>query len=118
MNRLEAAFVHRDRSNHVAVNGENAWFEMIAERATALYPRMRRPRGERFSAPESGRGYKAEEVDDLLDRLAKYFDQQVDIQADDIRTIVFSPAKGKKAYAEGPVDAYLGRAIEVLLAVE
>nr|WP_034284993.1 DivIVA domain-containing protein [Schaalia suimastitidis] len=118
MNRLEAAFVQRDRSDHVAVNGEAAWFEKIADRATTLYPRLRRPRGERFARPQSGRGYDAEAVDDLLDQLAAYFDDRGDITVDDIRHAIFRPARGKKAYAEGPVDAYLGRATEILLAVD
>ncbi|WP_165217958.1 DivIVA domain-containing protein [Schaalia sp. ZJ1691] len=118
MNRLEAAFVQRDRADHIAVNGESAWYDRIADRATTLYPRLQRPRGERFSHPESGRGYDKSAVDDLLDRLAGYFDDRNDISVQDIRRAVFPPARGKKAYVEGPVDAYLGRAIEILLAVD
>lgn len=117
MCRLEAAFVERDRSDHVAVNGEKAWFDMVADRATTLYPRLLRPRGERFAHPKRGRGYDAEAVDDLLDRLAAYFDDRGDITVDEIRHAVFRPMRGRKAYDEGPVDAYLGRAIEILLAV-
>lgn len=117
MNRLEAAFVQRDRADHIAVNGEGAWYERVADRATTLYPRLLRPRGDRFAHPEHGRGYEAEAVDDLLDRLADYFDDHADIAVDDVRHSVFQPAKGRKAYAEGPVDAYLGRAVEILLAV-
>lgn len=117
MNRLEGAFVQRDRSDHIAVNGEAAWYERVADRATTLYPRLLRPRGQRFSHPERGRGYDAEQVDDLLDRLADYFDDRADITADDIRHAIFQPRKGRRAYSEGPVDAYLGRAVEILLAV-
>ncbi|MDC4232968.1 DivIVA domain-containing protein [Actinomyces sp. B33] len=118
MNRLEAAFVQRDRADHVAVNGESAWYDRVADRATTLYPRLQRPRGERFAHPQSGRGYAIDEVDDLLERLAAYFDDRGDITADEIRQAVFQSARGSKAYAEGPVDAYLGRAIEILLAVD
>ncbi len=118
MNRLEAAFVQRDRADHVAVNGESAWLEKVADRATTLYERLLRPRGERFANPESGRGYDKTEVDDLLDRLAAYFDAGEPLGVDEVRFSVFRPARGKKAYAEGPVDAYLGRAVEILLAVE
>ncbi len=117
MNRLEAAFVQRDRADHIAVNGEPAWYERVADRATTLYPRLLRPRGDRFSHPERGRGYDADEVDDLLDRLADYFDDRGEITVDDIRRAIFQPAKGSKAYMEGAVDAYLGRAVEILLAV-
>ncbi|WP_022868423.1 DivIVA domain-containing protein [Schaalia vaccimaxillae] len=118
MNRLEAAFVQRDRADHVAVNGESAWYERVADRATTLYPRLQRPRGERFAEPESGRGYEKSAVDNLLDRLAAYFDDSADITVDEVRHSVFKAARGKKAYAEGPVDAYLGRAVEILLAVD
>lgn len=117
MNRLEAAFVQRDRADHIAVNGESAWYEKVADRATTLYPRLQRPRTERFSHPESGQGYDMAEVDDLLDRIAGYFDDRNELNADEIRQAVFKPAKGKKAYVEGTVDAYLGRVVEILLAV-
>ena len=74
--------------------------------------------GERFSHPTSGRGYACDEVDDLLDRIAAYFDEAGELTAEEIRTATFRPKRGKKAYAEGPVDAYLGRAVEILLAVD
>ena len=118
MNRLEAAFVNRDRADSVAAEGEAAWYDRVADRATTLYPRLQRPRGERFSHPTSGRGYACDEVDDLLDRIAAYFDEAGELTADEIRTATFRPKRGKKAYAEGPVDAYLGRAVEILLAVD
>ena len=55
MNRLEAAFVNRDRADSVAADGEAAWYDRVADRATTLYPRLQRPRGESFSHPTSGR---------------------------------------------------------------
>ena len=118
MNRLEAAFVKRDRADSVAAEGEAAWYDRVADRATTLYPRLQRPRGERFAHPSRGRGYDCEAVDDLLDRIAAYFDEAGELTADEIRTATFRAKRGKKAYAEGPVDAYLGRAIEILLAVD
>ena len=39
------------------------------------------------------------------------------MSVDDVRLAVFQPARGKKGYTEGTVDAYLGRAVEILLAV-
>ena len=101
-----------------AAMGEAAWYDRVADRATTLYPRLQRPRGERFAHPESGRGYRMDEVDDLLDRLAAYFDDGEPLSADDVRQATFRPARGKKAYAEGPVDAFLGRAVDILLAVD
>ena len=118
MNRLEAAFVNRDRADSIAAEGEAVWYDRVADRATTLYPRLQRPRGERFAHPTSGRGYSCEEVDDLLDRIAAYFDEAGELTADEIRLSTFRPKRGKKAYMEGPVDAYLGRAVEILLAVD
>ena len=43
MNRLEAAFVKRDRADSVAAEGEAAWYDRVADRATTLYPRLQRP---------------------------------------------------------------------------
>ena len=53
-----------------------------------------------------------------MDRIAAYFDEAAELTADEIRHVTFRPKRGKKAYAEGPVDAYLGRAVEILLAVD
>ncbi|MDI9588609.1 MAG: DivIVA domain-containing protein [Acidobacteriota bacterium] len=119
LDRLEAAFVSRDRAAHVAVNGEEAWLDHVADRATTLYPRLIRPVGERFAHPEPGEpGYRIKEVDAFLDRLARFFDDEEALRADDVRRVVFPPAKGEDAYVEGTVDAYLARVVEILLAVE
>jgi len=118
MNRLEAAFVNRDRADSVAAEGEAAWYDRVADRATTLYPRLQRPRGDRAAPPPPPPRYSCEEVDDLLDRIAAYFDEAGELTADEIRLSTFRPKRGKKAYMEGPVDAYLGRAVEILLAVD
>lgn len=118
LDRLETAFVQRDRSEFVSRNSQDAWMEQVAERATSLYPRLVRPRGERFAPPERGRGYQREAVDDLLDQLVAYFDEGAELSAADLRSATFPAASRSSAYAEGPVDAYLDRAIEILLAVE
>ncbi len=118
LDRLEAAFVKRDRADHVAVNGQQAWLDRVASRATTLYPRLLRPAGERFDHPASGKGYDAEQVDQFLDRIASFFDDGEVLTADQIRGVTFKHARGTKAYEEGVVDAYLNRAIEILLSVE
>lgn len=119
LNRLEAAFMQRDKMDYIAVNGEAAWYEQVAERATSLYPRLLRPAGERFSAPPRGeKGYNAAEVDAMLDRITLYFDQDQPLALAEVRFALFSPAKGEAAYREDQVDAYLGRVVEVLLAAQ
>ena len=106
------------KSRGYDIEAVDGWYDRVADRATTLYPRLQRPRGERFLHPTSGRGYACDEVDDLLDRIAAYFDEAGQLTADEIRTATFRPKRGNKAYAEGPVDAYLGRAVEILLAVD
>jgi len=119
LDRLEAAFIARARSQYISYYGEPAWHAMLADRARTLYPRLSRKPGERFAPPPKGMaGYKASEVDALCDRLTQFFDHDTPITAAQIRTAAFSHAKGKNAYAEAPVDAFFARAIEVLLGVE
>ena len=75
LDRLEAAFAARVREQYVRAHGQDAWMQVLAERAQVLYPRLRRPRGERFRHPDGGKkGYSAAEVDQLLDRLIGFFD--------------------------------------------
>ncbi|WP_434056317.1 DivIVA domain-containing protein [Georgenia wangjunii] len=118
LDRLEAALVQRRREDFIAAHGQRAWMDRTAELATSLYPRLVRPAGERFAAPERGRGYAATAVDDILDRLVEYFDAGGDLTAAELRDATFPTARTRHAYAEGPVDAFIDRAVEVLLAVE
>ena len=113
LSRLESAFIQRDRADYIAKHGESAWFSKIADEATVLYPRLLRPAGDRFDHPEDrGIGYDCDEVDALLDRLAAFFDDQGSLSESDLRF-----ARGENAYVEAQVDAYLGKAMYVLLAV-
>ncbi len=117
LNRLEAAFVQRDKIDFISVNGESQWHAKVAEDATALYPRLLRPDGERFSRPPKGeKGYKADQVDALLKRITAYFDSNEPLTASNVRLALFDQAKGDSAYREDQVDAYLGRTIQILLA--
>ena len=119
MDRLEAAFVARERADFINAYGPQAWMSRLAERAQTLYPRLNRPDAQRFALAKRGAvGYDIGEVDALCKRLIAYFDQTAPITAEQVRTVVFTNRKGAKAYAEGPVDAFLARAVEVLLGVE
>lgn len=116
LDRLEAAFAQRVREQYVRAHGHDAWMRVLAERAQVLYPRLRRPHGERFRHPDRGKkGYSAAEVDALLDRLIAFFDTGAPVTADDLRTATFASKGGKKAYDERTVDVYLARAIDILL---
>jgi DivIVA domain-containing protein len=119
LDRLEAAFVARAREQFIARNGQTAWMAELADSARTLYGRLTRPDGERF-AP-AGRGepaYDPADVDALCRRLVAYFDHGQPLTAQEIRSATFGRRRGAAGYAEGPVDAFCDRAVEVLLGVE
>jgi DivIVA domain-containing protein len=119
LDRLEAAFIARERAEFVARHGQDAWMARMAELARSLYPRLTRGDGKRFASAEAFRsGYDKDEVDALCRRLIAYFDKGQPLTSKDIRSAAFRRRRGSAAYAEGPVDAFLSRATEVLLGVE
>ena len=119
LDRLEQAFVARERTAFVSTHGQQAWLEHLAERARTLYGRLARPDGERFAPAERRtQGYDPDEVDDVCGRLIDYFDHGHALSSAELRQVTFSRRKGRDGYAEGPVDAFLERAVEVLLGVE
>ncbi|MDR1633469.1 MAG: DivIVA domain-containing protein [Bifidobacteriaceae bacterium] len=119
LDRLDNAFTRKQRAEFIAENGQQAWLDRIVERATTLYDRLGRSDGQKFAPPERGQlGYDRDQVDALAHRLADYFNNGAPLTSSDVRHAVFTPVRGKRGYAMGPVDAYLDRALEVILAAE
>ena len=119
LDRLEAAFVARERSEYVGQHGQEAWMARMAELARTLYPRLTRGDGKRFAtAPGLRSGYDVTEVDALCHRLIAYFDKGQPLTSREVSAAAFRRRRGSRAYAEAPVDAFLARAAEVLLGVE
>lgn len=117
LDRLEQAFIQQRRAAVMSTSGSDDWMNRAADMAKTLYPRMLRPEGERF-AEADGRGYHRDDVDECVDQLARYFDGETEMSANDVRSAAFRVARGSKAYDFATVDAYLDRAVQVLLAVE
>jgi len=118
LDRLEVAFSARVRERFVREKGQDAWMQELAGRAQTLYPRLRRPAKERFAAPKRFHGgYDREQVDAMLDRLTAFFDQGQPVTADDVRAVIFARKRSGAAYEERVVDAYLARAVDILLGV-
>ena len=118
LDRLEIAFATRTRETFVRTHGQEAWMQDLAQRAQVLYPRLRRPKGERFAHPGFiSRGYSASEVDKVIGRVTAFFDRGEPLTAQQIRMVAFSQATGKRAYDEGTVDAFLARTVDILLGV-
>lgn len=119
LDRLEAAFVAKERTEYVAEHGQAAWMARLAEQARTLYGRLSRPAGEKFVPGRRGHwSYDADDVDALCGRLVNYFDRGETITSTEIREAKFRRRRGRDGYAEAPVDAFFTRAIEVLLGVE
>jgi DivIVA domain-containing protein len=119
MDRLERAFVTRQRTDYVAAHGQQAWMDHLASQARTLYGRLTRPDGERFAPAARGQqGYLPEDVDALCHRLVDYFDNGASLTSDEIRSVTFRRARGAKGYGEAAVDAFCDRAVEVLTGVE
>ncbi|WP_436968575.1 DivIVA domain-containing protein [Demequina lignilytica] len=119
LDRLELAFVGRQRDAFVRQHGKDAWMQELASRAQTLYPRLRRPAGERFAHPSGmGRGYRASDVDELLARVTSFFDRGAPLTADEVRSATFKSGRGSRAYDEPTVDAFLARMVDILLGVD
>ncbi|WP_216378888.1 DivIVA domain-containing protein [Arcanobacterium phocae] len=117
LDRLERAFIQRRRAARVREEGEDRWLRSTYDRATSLYPRLRRPAGQRFAHPEKS-GYSSADVDALMDRIIAFFDSAEPITSQEVRNTTFSSAKNEKAYEEKVVDVFLDRVISVLMSVE
>ena len=116
LDRLEVAFSTRVREQYVRSHGQDAWMQLLAERAQALYPRLRRPAGERFRRPGGlAKGYAVAEVDEILDRLTAFFDRGAPVTAEELRGVIFARKRGKKAYDERTVDVFIARAVDILM---
>lgn len=117
LDRLELAFIQRRRAKVMNTAGEDAWLEATYEQASSLYPRMLRPLNARF-VDADGVGYEKAAVDEFVNKIAAYFDGKEQLTSKEVRSITFPRAKGAKAYQEAVVDAYLDRAVSILVAVE
>ncbi|GAB3842238.1 DivIVA domain-containing protein [Nesterenkonia populi] len=118
LDRLEDAFASAERDRYIAAHGEDAWYELLAERAEPLRRRLERPAGQRFREPDAGpAGYRKTEVDELAHRLEQYLDGENPMSVDEIRTVTFAAASGGSAYDEAQVDAFLDRMTEIMASV-
>lgn len=118
LDRLETAFATRVRENYVRAHGQEAWMKDLADRAQILYPRLRRPKGQKFAPPPGLHGgYDRRQVDAMLARITAFFDGGEQLTADDVRSATFTHRGKGKAYSERVVDAYLARTVDILLGV-
>jgi DivIVA domain-containing protein len=83
-----------------------------------LRARLDRPHGDRFPrAAALTAAYDIQAVDELCDQLAEYFDGQLAMSPDQVRTISFRGRRGSRGYAEASVDRYLDQVVEIMTQV-
>lgn len=119
MDRLEDAFAERERKRGVKRAGEQGWLEDVRERAQMLTPRLRRADGQRFPCARGWEvSYDPSDVDRLCRRLSGYLSAGEPLSVDEVRRAVFRSRRGSRGYREAPVDAFLDRVVEVMVAVD
>lgn len=119
LDRLEDAFAKQARDRLIAQSGQDAWVSELTRVAASLRGRLARPAGERFDSPARGiLGYQIKQVDQLCERVNAYFTQGAAMSVDEVRRVLFRTAKGKKAYDEDQVDAFIDRVVEVMASVD
>lgn len=119
LDRLEDAFAGAERDRYIEEHGEDAWYELLDERAEPLRGRLERSDGRRFREPahSSALGYRKEQIDELCRQLEQYLDGENPMSVDEIRTITFAGAHGSSGYDEAQVDAFLDKMTEIMASV-
>jgi DivIVA domain-containing protein len=119
LDRLEDELAQRERDAGVQRLGRQAWLAEATSGAQALRNRLARPDGERFPRGQGLElGYSRADVDALCHQLAAYFAAGEAVPAEEVRAAVFRSALGSRGYREGPVDVFLDRVVEVLIAAQ
>lgn len=116
LERLEDAFVSRERDTNRSRVGDAEWFNLARRNAKDIIDRLARPDGQRFRrAGLLGDGYDRKQVDEFSERLSDYFLKAVPLSVEDVRIVAFRPKMN--GYREDQVDFFLDSVVEVMLAV-
>lgn len=119
LDAAEEALAAAERERFLRARGPEAWQEHLDGLVQLLRGRLDRPRTQRFRHPSRprARGYSAAHVDVLCERLGARLDGSAALGPDELRRAVFPLAHGERSYEEQQVDAFLDRAVELLLAL-
>lgn len=117
LTRIEDAFARREREALVARMGVDAWLARTRRDAQTILDRLRRPARRRFDRTGAlTYGYRVDEVDFVMDKLARYLETGSGATPAQVRGVAFRMQRG--GYREVQVDAVLDGVVEVMLAVE
>lgn len=119
LDAAEDALAAAEREQVLRGRGPLAWQEHLDALTRLLRGRIDRPRTQRFRHPPRSRvaGYSAAHVDVLCERLGARLAGAGPLEPAALRGAVFPPAHGERAYEEQQVDAFVDRAVQLLLAL-
>jgi DivIVA domain-containing protein len=118
LDRIEDDAGRRERDAQQTRLGSRGFYDHITGHARTLRARLDRPHGDRFPrAAALTASYDVGAVDDLCDQLADYFDGQLAMAPDQVRTISFRSRRGSRGYAEASVDRYLDQVVDIMTQV-
>lgn len=116
LSRIEDAFAAREREHALSHAGARAWVGESRKLGQEILDRLTRPRRGRFTRTSVLRyGYRIDEVDMVVDRIARFLETGEGVSVEQIRTVAFRMQRG--GYNEAQVDAVLDAVVEVMLAV-
>ncbi|MFI7484249.1 DivIVA domain-containing protein [Kocuria sp. M1R5S2] len=115
----EDALAAAEHEQVLRTGGPAAWRRHVEGLEELVRGRLARPRTQRFRHPSRtrARGYSVAHVDVLCERLTERLDDGAALDAAELRHAVFPSAQGELGYEEHQVDAFLDRAVELLLAL-
>jgi DivIVA domain-containing protein len=118
LDAAEESLAAAERERCLRARGPEAWQEHLDALTRLLRNRLDRPRTQRFRRPSRPRaqGYSAAHVDVLCERLGARLVGAAPLEPAELRRAVFPPAQGERSYEEQQVDAFLDRAVQLLLA--
>jgi len=118
LDRLEDECGRRERDADQTRLGSRGFYDLVTSHARVLRARLDRPHGDRFPrAAALTAAYDVQAVDELCDQLAEYFDGQLAMAPDQVRTISFRGRRGTRGYAEASVDRFLDQVVEIMTQV-
>jgi DivIVA domain-containing protein len=116
LGRVEDAFAARARGDAISTGTGSIWVAQSRASAQTILDRISSPRGERFARVAwPKRGYRPDEVDVVVEKLAAYFADGRPVTVEQVRSVAFR--RQRHGYREAQVDSMLDTAVDVILAL-
>ncbi|GAB3673887.1 DivIVA domain-containing protein [Angustibacter aerolatus] len=115
LDRLEDIAAGEERDQARTALGERKFVGDVTSQAQVLRARLARPHGDRFARGSFlAHAYDVEQVDELCDLVAEYFDGSAPLTVDQLRSAVFRTRRGGRGYSEDAVDRFLDRVVAII----